>query len=387
MQSEQRQAITAQAVTDAAAATRRLAELKVLEGSGSDREVADAVMAEIAANRLMDFGFLGSQRNTAGDYLRLATVMETLAGYSGTVASIYAVNAVFGGTCLALLGSTAQRQQLLPPLRAGKCQVAFAMTEPEAGSDISSVKTTATRVDGGFRLTGEKIFTTGAAIADYIFVVSRNDAIQSEGRPFSVFAVAGGAAGLGVEPMKKLSANRHASCRVTMRDVFVPQDLVLGGLERMDKAWSGLRLLGLLERFVVAASNVGLARAATDRAVAFAKARQQFGKPIATFQAIQHKLVEMSTTVRAMGLMVGHAAEMLEAGGDATEQVCMAKFYCAEQLQQVVGCGMRILGGRAYFESEEMERYYREAPLALYAGGTVEIQKHLIARSMGLPGA
>jgi alkylation response protein AidB-like acyl-CoA dehydrogenase len=95
----------------------------------------------------------------------------------------------------------------------------------------------------------------------------------------------------------------------------------------------------------------------------------------------------MRTLVRTMSLMVAHAAQLLESGADATEQVCMAKYYCAEQLQQVVADGMRVLGGRAYFAPEDMERYYREAPLALYAGGTVEIQKHLIARCMGLPAA
>jgi alkylation response protein AidB-like acyl-CoA dehydrogenase len=119
--------------------------------------------------------------------------------------------------------------------------------------------------------------------------------------------------------------------------------------------------------------------------VEFARARDQFGKPIAAFQSIQHRLVEMRTLVRAMSLMVAHAAQLLESGVDATEQVCMAKYYCAEQLQHVVGSGMRVMGGRAYFEFEDMERYYREAPLALYAGGTIEMQKRQIARCMDLP--
>jgi len=223
-------------------------------------------------------------------------------------------------------------------------------------------------------------------VADYIFVVARNDAIETEERHVGVFMVKRNSEGMTVEPLQKMAANLHASCRVVLKDVFLPEDMVLGGLERMDAAWSGLHVLGTLERFAIAASNVGLARAVADRAVEFAKRRRQFGKPIAVFQSIQHKLVEMRTLVRAMSLMVAHAVELLESGADATEQVCMAKYYCAEQLQHVVACGMRVLGGRAYFEPEVMERYYREAPLALYAGGTVEIQKHLIARTMGLPG-
>jgi alkylation response protein AidB-like acyl-CoA dehydrogenase len=387
MQADEGLAASTRAGANAAAVNRRLAECKVLECPGSERDAIDRVMTEIAAHGLMEIGFLDSGRNSGGDFGRLAAITETLASYSGTVASIYAVNAVFGGTCLALLGNAAQKARFLPDIKAGKCQVAFAHTEPEAGSDAAAIKTAATRAPGGFRLSGEKIFTTGAAVADYIFVVARNEAIETKGRQISVFMVKRNAEGLTVERLQKMSENLHATCRVVIRDVYLPEDMVLGGLEGMDGAGSGLRVLGTLERFVVAASNVGLARAVTDRAIEFAKARHQFGKPIAAFQSIQHKLVEMRTLVRSMSLMVTHAADLLESGADATEQVCMAKYYCAEQLQHVVACGMRVLGGRAYFEPEDMERYYREAPLALYAGGTVEIQKHLIARCMGLPAA
>lgn len=387
MQADEGLAASARASANAAAVNRRLAESKVLECPGSERDAIDRVMKEIAAHGLMEIGFLDSGRNSGGDFGRLAAITETLASYSGTVASIYAVNAVFGGTCLALLGNAAQKARFLPDIKAGKCQVAFAHTEPEAGSDAAAIKTAATRAPGGFRLSGEKIFTTGAAVADYIFVVARNEAIETKGRQISVFMVKRNAEGLTVERLQKMSENLHATCRVVIRDVYLPEDMVLGGLEGMDGAGSGLRVLGTLERFVVAASNVGLARAVTDRAVEFAKARHQFGKPIAAFQSIQHKLVEMRTLARSMSLMVAHAADLLESGADATEQVCMAKYYCAEQLQNVVACGMRVLGGRAFFEPEDMERYYREAPLALYAGGTVEIQKHLIARCMGLPAA
>jgi alkylation response protein AidB-like acyl-CoA dehydrogenase len=387
MQADQELAPSARAAAAAAAVSRRLAELKVLDRPSTGREAIDLVMKEIAAHGLMEIGFLDTGRNSGGDFHRLAAIVETLAGYSGAVASIYVVNAVFGGACLALLGNSSQKAEFLREIKAGRCQVAFALTEPEAGSDAASIKTIATRVPGGFQLNGEKIFTTGAAVADYIFVVARNENIGADGRQVSVFLVKRDTEGLTVEPLQKMAANLHASCRVVMQNAFLPENMVLGGLERMGAAWSGLRVLGNLERFVVATSSVGLAKAVTDRAVEFAKVRQQFGKPIAAFQSIQHKLVEMRTLVHAMGLMVAHAAELLESGLDATEQVCMAKYYCAEQLQHVVACGMRVLGGRAYFEPEDMERYYREAPLALYAGGTVEIQKHLIARCMGLPAA
>jgi alkylation response protein AidB-like acyl-CoA dehydrogenase len=386
MQEDQGLAASSPAVAAAVAVIRRLEELKVLDRAKSEREAIESIMAEIAAHGLTELGLLTSGRNNAGDFWRIAATSETFAAYSGAVASIYAVNVVFGGGCLALIGNSEQKARLLPEVKVGKCQLAFALTEPEAGSDSGSIKTVATRAPGGFQLNGEKIFTTGAAVADYIFIVARNEALGTEARQVSVFIVNQNTQGLTVEPLRKMAENLHASCHLVLRDAFIPEDLVLGGMDRMD-ARAGLRVLSTLERFVVAASNVGLARAVTKRAVEFAKARHQFGKPIATFQSIQHKLVEMHTMVRAMSLMSAHSTSLLENEVDATEQVCMAKYYCAEQLQNVVASGMRVLGGRAYFATEEMERYYREAPLALYAGGTVEIQKNLIARLMGLPTA
>ena len=118
--------------------------------------------------------------------------------------------------------------------------------------------------------------------------------------------------------------------------------------------------------------------------MAFARERRQFGQAIAGFQAIQHTLVEMRTIETGMRLFVDNALSAMEAGGDSTEAVCMAKYVCSEQLQRLVAMGMRVLGGRAFFEFEDMARYAREAPFTLYAGGTVEIQKLLIARQMGL---
>jgi len=220
MQADQGLTPSARAAADAAAVNRRLAELKALDRP--EREAIDLVMREIAARGLMEIGFLDSGRNSGGDFGRLAAITETLAGFSSAVASIYAVNAVFGGTCLALLGNSAQKARFLPDIKAGKCQVAFALTEPEAGSDATAIKTVATKVPGGFRLNGEKIFTTGAAVADYIFVVARNEAIDREGRHVSVFIVKQNTEGLTVERLPKMAANLHASCRVVIRDVFLP---------------------------------------------------------------------------------------------------------------------------------------------------------------------
>lgn len=139
-----------------------------------------------------------------------------------------------------------------------------------------------------------------------------------------------------------------------------------------------------VERLVVAWYAVGLAGSIVRRATEFAKERQQFGQAIASFQSIQHALVDMAIIERTMRLLARDALACVVEGQDATQQILMAKCYCSEQLQVLVAHGMRVMGGRAFFEFEDMSRYYREAPFALYAGGTVEVHKMLIARNLGI---
>lgn len=344
------------------------------------------VLVTFAEHGLLDFGFLDPAATTikARDLRQAATVIETIASQSGALASIYMVNAVVAGACMALAGTPAQKADLLPRLRRGELRVGFALTEPEAGSDAANLTTTAVADGaGGFRLSGEKIYATGASTADVLLIVARINGLPGK-RMFSIFLVPSGTPGLTVAPLDMLASGAHASCRVRMASVHVATEAVLGGVPRLGTAWEVLRLTGSYERLTVAAVALGLASAIVERALAFARQRRQFGQPIATFQAIQHALVEMKTTETAMRLFVENALATLEDGGDATQAICMAKYFCAEQLQWLAQTGMRILGGRAYFAFEDMARYYREAPFSLYAGGTVEIQKMLIARTLGL---
>jgi alkylation response protein AidB-like acyl-CoA dehydrogenase len=139
---------------------------------------------------------------------------------------------------------------------------------------------------------------------------------------------------------------------LTFNDVHVPADQVLGGTDRIGAIWSTVRLTGMYERLIVAALACGHARAIVNRAVEFSKSRRQFGQAIAGHQVIQHVLVEMRTVEKAMHLVVKDALSALEQGGDGTQEICMAKSFCAEQLQTLASDGMRIMGGRGYFEFE-----------------------------------
>lgn len=363
---------------------RLLAENDYDATSVPARALAERALAEFAARGLLRLRFLETGMIAEGDMTELGEIVEAFAARSHTLMSLFLINAVFGAAAVAFFGSSEQKRRLLPEICQGKCQTAFALTECGAGSDAAAIEARYRRSDGGYRLNGIKYFTTGAEVADYLLVVAREEGAAAGTRAESIFIVPRDAPGLTVEPLPKLAGNVHASCRVRIENVAVADDTILGGAKGVHQAWPALRRLGLLERCAVACASVGLAGAVVQRTFEYARVRRQFDQPIASLQSIQFMLVDMKTLERTMCLLVQHAARALEADVDAVFAVCSAKAYCAEKLQELVAAGMRILGGRAYFDFEPMSRYYREAPWMLYAGGTVEIQKRTAARALGI---
>ncbi|MHA6884066.1 acyl-CoA dehydrogenase family protein [Ralstonia pseudosolanacearum] len=348
-----------------------------------DGKFSTKALSVLASHDLLCLGFL-DPKNTgpqSGDMERACAVMSALAEQSGTIATIYMVNAVLAPLCVSYLGTAQQKATLLPRVAQGRLQLAFALTEPEAGSDAGAAKTQATPTDNGYTIRGEKTYITGSATADYILTICRTSSDRA--KAFGVFIVPGTAPNLTVTPLPKLSGNECASCHMKLDDVAVSSDHVLGGNDALEAAWNVLRLTGALERLIVSAMACGLARAATQRAASFIQERKQFGQLLSNFQSIQHTVVEMSTLTTAMELMVENALRVYGSGSDATEAISKAKYFCSEQLQKIVGSAVRVLGGRAYFDFEPVSRYYREATFSLFAGGTVEVQKMLIARSLG----
>ena len=309
-------------------------------GDDSSQQLSTAeVLAAFAEEGLLELDFLEPNATAvlSPDLRRVTSIVSSLAERSGTISQIYMVNAILAPAVIE--GTPEQKQRLLQRLRSGALELAFALTEPEAGSDAAAVATTATATSDGFVLRGEKLYTTGAMSADFIIVVARIADQGTDKRAFGLFLVPKNAPGLTVEALRKLSANQHASCHLTLRDVHAGPDQVLGGKERIGAAWNTLRMTGTFERLVVAGRAHGLGRAIVRRALEFATSRRQFGQSIAKFQAIQHGLVEMQTLATTMGLLVENALAAADKGGDAMQEICMAKYYCAEQLQRIVALG------------------------------------------------
>ncbi len=334
-------------------------------------------------NGLCERGILGHclPRDFGGEdggYLDLAFIAEALGVHSNIGLNIYFVNMAVG-TLLARAGSADQKREFLDPLIKGRFKGCFSLTEPNAGSDAAGIACEAVLDGDHYVLNGVKLWATGAAVADAILVVARTDPQAKAGRAMSLFMVPAGAEGLDVTPIEKLAGNAMASCELTLLDVRVPVEARIGA---ENEAWSHLAHTGAMERLTVAAGNLGAAQAVFDLVAAFARDRRQFGQPIASFQSIQHQLVDMATEIEAMRWLVYSTAWKHDQGEAGAKEVSMAKLYTTDRLNEIVMRGMGIFGGRAYGKGHPMERMLRESLLSLYAGGTAEIQRNIIARQL-----
>jgi alkylation response protein AidB-like acyl-CoA dehydrogenase len=322
----------------------------------------------------------GEYGGSGGGTVELCVINEELGRHSIAATNILFINGICGAL-IALGGSPEQKQRCLPGIAQGRLRFAFALTEPEAGSDAAGLQLRAVREGEGYVLDGTKLYTTGAADADFILTVARTSPEGKASRGTSLLLVPRESPGLAITPLHKIASNDIPSCRLEYRTVRVPREACLGG---ENQGWSLLMLGGGLERLSVAASCVGLGRTVLAESLAHVGTRRQFGQPVGQFQAIQHQLADMATRLEAMRLLTYSAAWKVARGLPAIKEVSMAKVYTSEGINQIVTTGMRLLGAKAYLGDTPMPRRLRESMLALYAGGTAEIQRNIIAKSLGL---
>jgi alkylation response protein AidB-like acyl-CoA dehydrogenase len=315
-----------------------------------------------------------------GNILDVVLITEQLARYSYSAVNMYLVNIVFAGLILNTCASDEQKSRFIPSLLKGETKFSFALTEPEAGSDARGIKTYAENKGDFFLINGEKYWTTGASVADYILTVVITSRETEPSKSMTIFIVPTGAHGLSVEPIHKLAGNAYPSCHVKFCDVKVSRENILGGSDWLNSGMIQLFQTADIERVTVAASCIGGAETILKECTDFAKTREQFGKPIIKFQAIQHELADMATRIEAMRWMTYHAAWMRSQGKDCFKEICMAKLFCSESVNDIARKGMQIFGGKGYSMEINMQRYLRESYLSLYAGGTSEIQKNVISR-------
>ncbi|HEV8309073.1 MAG TPA: acyl-CoA dehydrogenase family protein [Methylomirabilota bacterium] len=308
--------------------------------------------------------------------MALCLVREALARTCPPAEELFAIQGL-GSYPILLAGTEAQKAAYLPPLARGEQVPAFALTEPEAGSDAAALATRAERDGDGWRLTGEKRFISNAPVAD-LYVVFAKTAAERGTRGISAFLVPKGTPGLSGAPMHTLAPHvigelRFEGCRVPAASLLGPEH-------------EGWRIaMGTLDVFraSVGAQAVGLARAALDLALAYARTRVQFGQPLTRFQLVQAKLADMATELRAARLLVYSAARLKDAGAlRVTLESSMAKLYATEMAHRVIDQAVQLHGGLGVVRGSPIERLYREARAPRIYEGTSEIQRLIIAREL-----
>ncbi|WP_433607647.1 acyl-CoA dehydrogenase family protein [Prescottella agglutinans] len=342
-------------------------------------EFPERSLAALTATGLHAIGIPDAYGGQGGDHLASAIVAEEIARACATTQQVAGANELFAIPLL-LAGSEDLKRRYLPAIASGEHLGAFALSEPEAGSDVASMKVRARPVDGGWLLKGTKRWITNAGRADvYVVFASTDPAAGAKG--ISAFVVEGTDEGIVFgAPERKMGLKGSPTREITFEDVFVPRDRLIG------EPGSGLRIaLGTLDRTrtAVAAQAVGIAQGALDAAVAYAAEREQFGSPIAQFQGIQFMAADMATKVRASRLLTWSAAIACDRGHrDIGASGAMAKCFASDTAMAVTTDAVQILGGAGYVKDYPVERMMRDAKITQIYEGTNQIQRIVIARHL-----
>jgi acyl-CoA dehydrogenase len=306
-------------------------------------------------------------------------VQEELSHGCSGIGNLVTSGGFFAEPVLAL-GSEAQQQRWLTPL-AGEDPpfTALAITEPQSGSDAASIRTQARRADGGYVLSGQKAWISNGGVARF-YVIFATVQAGSGHRGITAFIVEDGDPGLRCgPPLRKMGQRAIPNCELFLDDVFVSDDRRLGD--------EGTGFTGLMHTFdrsrvTLAASATGLARAALEYATAYAKEREQFGKPIAQHQAVAFRLADMALRVDASRLLTWRAAQMIDRGQRATTEAAMAKLHASETAMWCTWAAVQTLGGWGYSREYPVEKWMRDAKLEEIEEGTSDIQRLVISRGL-----
>ncbi|GAB7091228.1 acyl-CoA dehydrogenase [Halorubrum luteum] len=333
-------------------------------------------------DQMADLGLMGMpfpvEYGGAGvDYHSYAVALAEISRGSGGLGTVVAAHTSLAGNMLYAFGDETQTERFLTPLNTGEDIGAFALSEAGAGSDVPAMTTTAERDADGYRIDGGKLWISNGSVADTVVVFAKTD--PDAGRNgISAFVVRPDEDdGFVVEGTEsKLGDKGCPTAELRFDEMWIPEDRLLG--EAGDGFVQALKTLNG-GRITIAARSVGIARAALEAATKYAQEREQFGGPIADFQAIQHKLADMDTKVQAATLLMHKAAELKERDEPFIKEAAQAKLYASEIAREVANEGIQIHGGYGYTTEFPAERFYRDAKLSEIYEGTSEVLRNTIA--------
>lgn len=331
--------------------------------------------------RLGLFGMVAPEEfgGAASDYVSYALALIEIAAADGALSTIVSIQNSIVVAGILKDGTEAQKARFLPDLISGRTIGAFALTESDAGSDASAIRTRATKVSGGWKINGTKQFITSGKIAGLTIVIAVTEP-EAARKGITAFLVPTDREGYFVEKVEhKLGQAASDTCALRFEDLFVEDDLVLGPVGQ------GYRVaLSNLEtgRIGIAAQCVGMAQAALEIAVAYAKERVSMSKPIIEHQAVGFRLADLATRLEAARQLVLSAASRRDAGEPALTHASMAKLFASETAEAVVSGAMQTLGGYGYLEEFGVAKIYRDVRVCQIYEGTSDIQRMVITRSL-----
>ena len=361
---------------------REFAE-KEIAPRAEEIDATDQFPADIF-KRMAELGLLGipfaeEYGGAGGDYISLLIAMEEIARVSGTVAIILDAHTSLCCEPIHLFGTEAQKKKYLPPLVSGEKVGAFGLTEPNAGSDAGATRTRAIRDGDEWVINGQKLFITNGSIADVLVITAKTN-LDKGTRGISSFIIEKGTPGFQVgRDEKKMGLKGSVTSELFFENCRIPAENLLG---RENEGFKQFLTTLDAGRLAISAMAVGLAQGAFDRAVAYAKERVQFDRPIAQFQAIQWMIADMATDIEAARLMVNRAAWLKGQGARFTKEAAMAKLFATEVSERVCYKAIQIHGGYGYVREYAVERMYRDQRLCAIGEGTNEIQRLVIARQI-----
>jgi alkylation response protein AidB-like acyl-CoA dehydrogenase len=328
---------------------------------------------------LMGLPFPEEFGGAAADTISAAIAVEEVSRACGSTGLAYAAHMGLGSAPIAMFGTREQKERFLKPAAEGKYMAAFGLTEPHAGSDAGATRTTAVLEGDEWVINGQKMWITNAPVAGHIIVTAMTDKEKGK-KGISALIVPRDTPGMSFgkhEP--KMGLRGSVSTAIMLENVRVPKENLLG-----ERGRGFIQFLQVLDggRVSIGAMSVGLAQAAYEAAVAYAREREAFGKPIGAFQSVGNMIADMEVAVTTARLMVYQAAWLKDQGRPYSREAAVAKLYASEAAERVCRDAIQVFGGYGYSQEFPVERYYRDVRLLTIGEGTSEILRGVIARSV-----
>ena len=340
-------------------------------------------------DKLAEAGFFGigideNWGGQGGDIMMQMIFAREFARTAGGLLWVWGLTSFAGAKSVGLYGSDDQKERWLRPMAEGKLRVSIGMTEPGGGTDVlGAMQTFAVKVEGGWRINGAKMWTTAARVADRILLLARSDrTTEKKHQGLTLFFLDAKSPGVSATLLPKLGMRAMGSCSLTLEDVFVPDEDVLG---EPGQAWYMLLPTLNNERIMVGAQCLGAIDGVLEDALAYVKQRHAFGRPIGQFEAIQHFIADIAASQMTTELLLYSVAWLQAQGADCGVQANMLKMVATENAVHAADLGIQILGGMGYSAETDMQRYWRDHRILRMTPISNEMVRNSIAESLGLP--